>query len=60
MLGLCCCMQAFSSCREWEYSPDDLYRLLIAVTSLVVEHRFWGTRASVVAACGLSSCSSRA
>ena len=39
MLGLCCCMQAFSSCREREYSPDALYRLLIAVVSLVVEHR---------------------
>ena len=31
VLGLCCCMRAFSSCGE--------QGLLIAVASLVVEHR---------------------
>ena len=34
--------------------------LLILLDSLAVEHRRWGFRASVVAACGLSSCGSRA
>ena len=29
-LGVCCCMQAFSSCGEWG--------LLLAVASLVAEH----------------------
>ena len=33
---------------------------LIVVASLVVEHRLWGTRASVVAARGLSGCGLRA
>ena len=32
--------------------------LLIAVASLVGEHRLWGERASVVPECGLSSCGS--
>ena len=35
-------------------------RLLIAVASLVAEYGFQGTQASVVAAGGLSGCSSRA
>ena len=39
--------------------PCDV-RLLIAVSSLVVEHRFQGAWASVVAAHGLSSCGSQA
>ena len=34
--------------------------LLILLDSLAAEHRRWGFRASVVAACGLSSCGSRA
>ena len=33
--------------------------LLIAVASLVVEHRLWGAWASAVAMYGLSSCGSR-
>ena len=37
-LGLCCCMQAFSSCGERELLFVAVCRLLIAVTSLVVEH----------------------
>ena len=44
-LGLCCSAQAFSSCGKG---------LLIAVAPLVAEHRLWGSRASVAAACGLS------
>ena len=35
-------------------------RLLIAVTSLVAEHRLQGTQASVVAVCGLNSLDSPA
>ena len=42
-LGLRCCAQAFSSCGEWG--------LLF-----VVVRRTQSTQASVVAACGLSSC----
>ena len=59
-LGLCCCIQAFSSCREWGYPPVEVSRLLIAVTSLVaehetLEHRFnsCGARLSSSAACGI-------
>ena len=36
------------------------YRLLIAVVSLVAEHRLYGKRGSIVAARGLSSCGSQA
>ena len=32
-LGLCCCVQAFSSCRERGYPLVEVSRLLIAVTS---------------------------
>ena len=37
--GLCCCRQAFSSCREWGLFFVAVCRLLIAVASLVAEHR---------------------
>ena len=39
MLGLGYCMQAFSSCREWGLLFIAVCGLLIAVTSLVAEHR---------------------
>ena len=42
------------------YSLVGVHGLLIVVASLVVEHRLQGTRASVVAARGLSSCGSQA
>ena len=58
VLGLYCCVQAFSSRREWGYCRAVVGRLLAAVASLVVEHGLQGTRVSVVAAHGLSSCSS--
>ena len=48
-------MQAFSSCGKWDILFVVVCRFLIAVASLVMEHRVEGTRASVVAACGLSS-----
>ena len=66
-LGLCCCMQAFSSCGERGLLFIALHGLLIVVASLVAEH---GLQAhglqqlqhagSVVVARGLSSCGSRA
>ena len=37
-LGLCCCMQAFSSCGEWGLLFLAVRGLLIAVASLVAEH----------------------
>ena len=37
--GLCCCARAFSSCGKWELLFVAVHRLLIAVASLVVEHR---------------------
>ena len=39
VLGLRCCSWAFSSCGEWELLFIVVRRLLIAVASLVVEHR---------------------
>ena len=38
-LGLRCCVQAFSSCGEWGLLFIAVRRLLIAVASLVAEHR---------------------
>ena len=59
-LGPCCCIQAFSSCSKLVSLFIELCRPLIAVGSLVVEHRIWGTWASVVAEQGLRSWGSRA
>ena len=39
VLGLCCCMRAFSSCGEWELLLVVVCGLLIAVASLVAEHK---------------------
>ena len=39
VLGLCCCALAFSSCGEWGLLFVAVRGLLIAVASLVVEHR---------------------
>ena len=38
-LGLCCCTWAVSSCSEWGLLFVAVHRLLIAVASLVAEHR---------------------
>ena len=51
VLGLCYCSG---------FSLVVVSGLLIVVVSLVVEHRLSGKWASVVAACGLSSCGSQA
>ena len=61
-LGLCCCTWAFSSCGKRGLLFVVVRRLLIAVASLVVEHRLqvhglqqlWHVR-SVVVARGLQS-----
>ena len=39
VLGLRCCVQAFSSCGEWGLLFIVVCRLLIAVASLAAEHR---------------------
>ena len=41
VLGLCSCVQTFSSCGVGGYSLVAVCRLLIAVASLVVEHQLW-------------------
>ena len=58
-LGLCCWVQTFASCCEEGLLSSCGGRFLIVVASLV-EHRLWGTQASVVVAYGLSSCASPA
>ena len=45
MLGLCCCVRAFSSCSEQGLLFVAVRGLLIAVDSLAAEHR--------LLACGL-------
>ena len=40
MLGLSCCTQSSSSCSEWGLLSRYGVRALIAVASLVMEHRF--------------------
>ena len=53
-LGLCCCPQAFSSCTECGLLLVAEHRLLTVAASLIAEPSL-GTRASVVAPCGLWS-----
>ena len=59
-LGLHCHMQAFSSCSEQELLFTAVCGLLIVVASLCCGAWALGTRASVVVACRLSSCGTRA
>ena len=59
-LGLRCCTQSFSSCREQGLLFIAVRGLLIAVASLYCRTRALGTRASAVVARGLSSCGSQA
>ena len=60
VLGLHCCMQAFSSCSERGLLFVAVHGLLTAVASLVAcATRALGVWASVVVARGLSSCGSR-
>ena len=59
VLGLHCCTRAFSSCGEQGLLFVVVHELLIAVASRCGAQAL-GARASVVAGCGLSSCSARA
>ena len=59
-LGLRCCMQAFSSCGEQGLLFVAVHGLLIVVASLCCGAWALGARASVVVACGPSSCGSQA
>ena len=60
VLGLRCCTGAFSSCSKRGLLFVVVRVLLIAVASLCCGAQALGTRASVLVARGLSSCSSRA
>ena len=53
MLGLCCCVWAFSSCGEKGLLFVVVLKLLIALASFVVEHRFYGTGLSCPVARGV-------
>ena len=55
VLGLCCCAQAFSSCERGLLIVA-VHRLLTVLASRCRAQAL-GTRASVVASHGLSSCS---
>ena len=59
-LGLRCCAQAFSSCGERGLLFVVVCGLLIVVASLCCRAQALGVWASVVVACGLSSCGSQA
>ena len=59
MLGLLCCEDFPLVAASGGYSLVAVGRLLTEVASLV-EHRLWGLQATVIAAHGLSSCSSQA
>ena len=60
VLGLPCCTWAFSSCGERGLLFVTVHVLLIAVASLAAKHRPQSAGPSVVVACGLSGCGSRA
>ena len=57
VLGLCCCMASLVV-ASGGYSLVAVFRLLIAVTSPLAEHRLMGTPALVVVELGLNSCNS--
>ena len=54
-LGLCCCMQAFSSCSEWGLLFVAVHGLLIVVAFLCCGAQALGVWALVVVAPGLYS-----
>ena len=53
VLGLCCCMRAFSSCGEWGLLSVVVRGLLIVVATLVVEHGLFIAVATLVVEHGL-------
>ena len=55
---LCGLSSSVSEGWGWGATLVAKQRLFVAVASLIAEHRIWGTWASVVAACELSSCGS--
>ena len=59
VLGLRCCMRAFSSCSEQGLHFVVVRGLLVAVASLCCGSQALGARASVVLTRGLSSCGSQ-
>jgi len=44
VLGLFCCVQAFSSCGEWELLSSCNAQASRCVTSRLAEHRLWASR----------------
>ena len=58
MFGFCGFARAFSSCSKWGLLLTAVSGLVTAVVSLVMEHRFQGTWASVVVAHRLTNFSS--
>ena len=61
VLGLCCCMRAFSSCGEWGLLSVAVHRLLSHCGGFSCCGAWaLGMRASVVVAHGLSSCGTQA
>ena len=59
-LGLHGCVQAFSGCSSQKILLHSVPSLLVAVAFLGAEHRFWGTRASLVVTHRPSGCGSQA
>ena len=60
VLGLCCCMQTFSSCGEPGLLFIAVHGLLIAGTSLVEEHGLQARGLQQLWLVGFSSCGTRA
>ena len=58
-LGLHCCTWAFSSCGEWGLLFVAVHGLLTVMASLCCGAWALGMWASIVVACGLSSCGTR-
>ena len=56
VLGLCCCVGFSLVVASRSYTLVAVRGLLVAVASLVAEHRVCGIWASVVVARGLSGC----
>ena len=56
VLGLHCCMGFFLVAESRGYSLVGVSGFLVAMTSFVVEHGYWGLWASVVEVYGLRSC----
>ena len=59
-MGLRCCIGSSLVAVSGDYSLVAVLRLLMAVASLVAEHRLQGTRSLVVVVLGLSSCGTQA